>query len=128
MILDELLLSCLLLGANCCKHGKQAAVHRQCFRVLEQQVWWWTFVVYERSRVIVQQIYDANDCCSSLEKSGALGGTPNCGGVYNSNVCLAGPEPPLERSVAMLVNRAFSEQLAVFDQQRLRDPSWLKRM
>src|ERR1700716_990505 len=41
---------------------------------------------------------------------------------------VAGPEPPLERSVAMLIHLTFGEQLAVLDQQRLGDPSRLQRM
>src|ERR1700676_4504961 len=41
---------------------------------------------------------------------------------------VAGPEPPLERSVAMLIHLTFGEQLAVFDQQRFGDPSRLQRM
>src|ERR1700674_638113 len=41
---------------------------------------------------------------------------------------VAGPEPPLERSVATLSHLTFGEQLAVFDQQRFGDPSRLQRM
>src|ERR1700730_18560843 len=41
---------------------------------------------------------------------------------------VAGPVPPLERSVAMLIALTSGEQLAVFDQQRFGDPSRLQRM
>src|ERR1700732_2564927 len=41
---------------------------------------------------------------------------------------VAGPEPPLGRSVAMLVHSTLGDQLAVVDQQRFGDPSRLQRM
>src|ERR1700687_6067205 len=41
---------------------------------------------------------------------------------------VAGPEPPLERSVAMLIHLTVGDQLRVFDHHRFGHPSRLQRV